>query len=123
MTVMLQTSTESNELIDLMVELWTFLQQDSVATLIALAAGGYMALLLYRRSMGTEDPSVRKSIDTAVGSYSMLMSGAFAIAALASVVAVVTWPAPVETPLGLLLVGGVLYATGMEYWESRAEGS
>lgn len=121
MTV-LQTS-DTNAVIESVTAILEFVQQDGIATFIALAVGAYMLYLLYRRSTDTADPSVRKSFDTAVGSYSMLMSGAFAIAGLAAVVALVTWPAPTETPiLGVLLVGAVVYAAAMEYRESREEG-
>ena len=121
---LLQSSGESNAVIEFMVDVWTWIMQDTIAAVIALALGGYAALLLYQRSMSTDDPSISVSIRTFLGSYSLLKSGAFAIVALLGGVALVTWPAPVETPLlGGLLVGGVLYAAGMEYVEYMEEGA
>jgi hypothetical protein len=115
--------SQSNSLESTVAAVWGVIQRPAIAGLIASGAGLYMAYLLYRRSTSTADPSVRKGVDTAVGSYSMLASGAFAIAMLAGVVALVTWPMPVETVLGPLLLAAVLYSAGMEYRESREEGA
>lgn len=96
---------------------------DQLLAVVALAIGLYWAYLLYRRSVDSSDPSMRKFSSSALGSMSMVVSGVYFSALLAGGIAVVTWPAPMETPwLGALLLGGVVFHAILEYRESRGGG-
>lgn len=93
--------------------------------ILAVGMGLYWLYLLYRRIFeSSADPSVRKFTSSSVGSASMLVSGAYASAAIASAIAFLTWPAVVETPsIGYLLVAGVVVHAAFEYDEAREEGA
>ncbi|MFC7077867.1 hypothetical protein [Haloarcula halophila] len=91
---------------------------------IAIAVGLYWAWILYRRTIDDTDPSVRKFGSSALGSWSVLVSGAYASALLAAFIAFVTWPAPMETPiLAALLLGGVAFHAAMEKREDMEAAS
>lgn len=91
--------------------------------MLAIGTGIYWAYLLYRRIfVSASDPSVRRFSSSAIGSMSMLISGAYASAALAAGIAVLTWPAVIETPaIGYLLIAGVTAHAAFEYREAAME--
>lgn len=98
---------------------------DQLAVPIAVAVGLYWAYLLYRRArVSSSDPSYRKFTSSALGSASFQISGAYLSALLAIVIAVVTWPAPAETPsFALILLGGVAAHAIIEKNEAMEAGS
>jgi hypothetical protein len=93
--------------------------------MLAIGAGIYWAYLLYRRIfVSASDPSVRRFNSSAIGSMSFLVSGAYASAAIAGSIALLTWPAVIETPaIGYALVGGVVVHAAFEYREAQQEGT
>jgi hypothetical protein len=95
---------------------WGLATVRSFAVPIALAVGAYWAYLLFRRLFrSSSDPSIRKFSSSGIGSMSMVLSGAYLSALLAGSIALVTWPAPMDTPwLGALLVGGVAVHAAVE---------
>ena len=99
-----------------------FIKQPAVAAPIAIGVGLYWAVILYQRGVVNDtDPSIRSVNETSLGFKSFIISGAYLSMAIAGVIAFVTWPAPLETPLlGLLLVGGVVFHSALEYREATA---
>lgn len=102
---------------------WSIETVQEFAVPIALAVGAYWAFLLFRRLFrSSSDPSIRKFSSSGVGSFSMVMSGAYLSALLAGSIALVTWPAPMETPaLGALLLGGVAVHAAVEKREDMEQ--
>jgi hypothetical protein len=103
---------------------WLQVLTNRFAVPLALGIGLYWAWVLWNRTQDTSDPSIRKFSSSGVGSMSFLVSGAYFSALLAGTIALVTWPAPLESPLiGVLLVGGVAFHAAMEAREDRMEGA
>jgi hypothetical protein len=75
----------------------------AVATALAVSAGLYLLVVLYRQFVSDEDPSMRYTVENAAGTTVMLMSGTHVAVALAATIAAVTWPLAVESPLGVIL--------------------
>lgn len=98
---------------------WTLIFINRFGPVVAVGLGAYWLWLLYRRTFeSTTDPSYKKWYSTGIGSMSMLVTGAFLSAAIAGLIAFLTWPAPVETPLfGLVLIAGVVFHAAVEKQE------
>lgn len=92
----------------------------SVAPWFAVGIGAYWVYLLYRRTFqSSADPSYRKFTSSRLGSASFLVSGVYMSAAIAAVIAVLTWPLPLENRLVAgVLVGLVVFHAVLEYRES-----
>lgn len=102
------------------VTAFEFVKQPKVAMPLAALIGAYWVYVLYQRTfVSSGDPSIRSVNRTSLGFKSMIISGAYVSMAVALVLAVLTWPAPLETPLlGVALVGGVAFHTILEYREA-----
>lgn len=92
----------------------------TLAAFAALGIGLYWVWTLFVRTFRSdEDPSVRKTTSSRVGSSMILVSGAYYSVVLAAVIAFLTWPLALEQPLvGAALVFGVVYHSAIEYRES-----
>jgi len=92
----------------------------TLAAFLALGIGAYWTVTLFRRTFRSDDdPSYRKWSQSRVGSASFLVSGAYFSTAIATAIALLTWPTVIEEPLvGAALLFGVVYHAALEYRES-----
>lgn len=110
---------------DPLIQAWSWFQLavHRLAVPIALGIGLYWAYLLYQRTQNDTDPSIRKFSSGGIGGLSFVVSGTYLSAAIAAVIALVTWPAPMDTPaIGFLLVAGVVFHAILEYREMAGAG-
>lgn len=86
-----------------------FIHWNRVAPVLALALGVYLAWVIGTRIRSNEDPSFRYQSESGAGTTSIMVSGVHVTLVLVTTIALLTWPAVIQTPvLGLVLLGAVI---------------
>lgn len=86
-------------------------QWSLVSNVLALLLVGLLIFVTVRRVRGSgEDPNFTYSSESDAGATSISVSGVHYVGMLAVAVAALTWPAPVESPVVLLALGGIVLA-------------
>lgn len=106
----LQTSTA-----ELTALLESLLSWPEIIGVVALVLAAWA---VYQRTQSSADPTGSFAIQTATGSASVSISGAYWIALLVGVVALVTWPLPMEFPL---FGAAHVLLVGIAWWLEREE--
>lgn len=87
----------------------------TVGTVLGLAMGVYLLLVLYRTWIRGEDTSIRYRKETDAGAASVQLTGTHVTLTLVTGIALVTWPLPIDSPEILLSL--LLAVTGHYYVE------
>jgi hypothetical protein len=95
---------------------WTMAAIAEYGVFIAAGLVVLWGLMLYRRSQTGEDPSIRMSSESSMGSLNVLVSGSMVSVVLALAILALTWPLPRENPVILIVIVGVVTIHKFAEW-------